>query len=94
MVCVLALGYGKTQGVPHKSKDIKELYQCDGVMPEWFQKGVESALLAPTAKNQQRFVALFQDGVARVNKTTGFYADVDLGIVKYHFEAGSGKRIF
>ena len=39
----------------HKSKSMEEVIQLDGPAPEWFQRGVEVALLAPTAMNQQKF---------------------------------------
>lgn len=52
---VIAIGYGKTQGVPHKSKTPLEVADMSGDVPEWFKKGVEAALLAPTAVNQQKF---------------------------------------
>ena len=88
---VIALGYGTTQGVMHKSKTIDKVSKCHGNMPNWFRAGVEAALLAPTAVNQQKFrFELIGD---RVRATTGwgFYSKVDLGIAKLHFEIGSGK---
>ena len=88
---VIALGYGTTQGVMHKSKTIDKVSKCQGEMPKWFRAGVEAALLAPTAVNQQKFrFELIGD---RVRATTGwgFYSKVDLGIAKLHFEIGSGK---
>ncbi len=39
LICVLALGYGATQGVPHKSKAMSELCNLEDDMPEWFRKG-------------------------------------------------------
>ena len=54
--CLLYTSYGETQGLPHKSKSMEEVIQLDGPAPEWFQKGVEAALLAPTAMNQQKFL--------------------------------------
>lgn len=88
---VIAIGYGTTQGVMHKSKTIDKVSKCHGNMPDWFRAGVEAALLAPTAVNQQKFrFELIGD---RVRATTGwgFYSKVDLGIAKLHFEIGSGK---
>ena len=91
---VIALGYGKTQGVPHQSKAIEEVSKADGEMPEWFQNGVASALLAPTAMNQQKFTLSLRDGKVSAKAGMGFYVKVDLGIVKYHFEIGAGKENF
>lgn len=91
---VIALGYGETQGVPHKSKSIPEVTQLDGEMPDWFKSGVESALLAPTAMNQQKFTFSLENGKVSAKAGMGFYAKVDLGIVKYHFEIGAGTTNF
>lgn len=51
--CVIALGYGATQGVQHPLKPAEKFYECEGVPPTWFMDGLEAALLAPTAINQQ-----------------------------------------
>ncbi|MDR0515132.1 MAG: nitroreductase family protein [Coriobacteriaceae bacterium] len=53
---VIALGYGETQGSPHKTKSIEELSHVSGEMPEWFRAAMEAVRLAPTAINQQRFL--------------------------------------
>lgn len=92
--CLIALGYGATQGVAHKSKPMEALAKADGAMPEWFKKGMEAAMLAPTAMNQQKF--LFELKGEQVSaKVAGFafYTKMDLGIVKYHFEAVTGKQV-
>ncbi len=89
---VIALGYGETNGVPHKGKTVSQISDYRDGDPDWYKAGLEAALLAPTAINQQKFrfsrdgkkVALKVDGF-------GFYTKVDLGIVRYHFEIGSGK---
>lgn len=94
LVCVLSLGYGTTQGIPHKSKELHQICQEEKEMPEWYQKGLESALLAPTAMNQQKFSFLRNDTLVSVRATGGFYSKVDLGIVKYHFEIGAGRNHF
>lgn len=92
---VIALGYGETQGVPHKGKTISDVVATKGDMPDWFRKGVEAALLAPTAVNQQKFVIGMIDGRPAVKISgRGFYTKVDLGIVKYHFEVASGQKVF
>lgn len=88
---VIALGYGETQGVAHKSKALAEVAKADGTMPDWFQKGVNSALLAPTAMNQQKFTFTLHDGQVSAKAGIGFYSKIDLGIAKYHFEIGADK---
>lgn len=92
LFCVLALGYGETQGVPHRSKTFARVASVHGVLPQWFQNGVNAALLAPTAMNQQKFVFTLKGDEVSVKAGRGFYAKVDLGIVKYHFELGSGRE--
>ena len=88
---VIALGYGTTQGVMHKSKTIDKVSKCHGNMPDWFRAGVEAALLAPTAVNQQKFRFELIGDLVRATTGWGFYSKVDLGIAKLHFEIGSGK---
>lgn len=95
LVCVIAIGYGANQGHSHRNRPLKNLYSCTGEIPEWFEKGLHASLLAPTAVNQQRFrFTLVNEHSVRAEATGGFYSDIDLGIVKYHFEAGAGKDNF
>lgn len=93
LALVIAIGYGATQGVPHKSKSINAVSNADENSPEWFVNGVRAALLAPTAMNQQKFFFTLKDGEVTAKPGLGFYAKVDLGIVKYHFELGSGVKL-
>ena len=95
--CVIALGYGAHPGVQHPQKPMENFYESDGIPPEWFRKGLEAALLAPTAVNQQKFrFILHPDNVveAKTLFSMAGYTHVDLGIVKYHFEVGAGKGNF
>ena len=93
--CEIALGYGESQGVQHPQKPADKFYEAEGDVPEWFLAGLESALLAPTAVNQQKFKFILHDG-NKVEAKTFFspwgYTVIDLGIVKYHFEVGAGKE--
>lgn len=88
-VCVISLGYGLTQGTPHKSKAMEKLCKTDGPMPDWFRRGMEAALLAPTAMNQQKFTISLQGNAVSAKAGLGFYTKLDLGIVKCHFELGA-----
>ncbi len=101
--CHIALGYGETQGVGHKVKSVREISNESDLTPKWFKKGVDAALLAPTAVNQQKFFLEyvgFKDysKVPKVAAKPVFsiigYSKMDLGIVKYHFELGAGKDNF
>ena len=96
--CVISLGYGANQGKEHpQKKGIEHFCRVEGTMPEWFHRGMEAALLAPTAVNQQKFEFGLSNG-NQVSAKTRFalssYAKLDLGIVKCHFEIGAGKENF
>lgn len=94
LVCLISLGYGKTAGAAHKSKRLSEVCNYKKDMPEWFLSGMEAALLAPTAMNRQKFYfELLPDNSIKITCGKGLYTKLDLGIVKYHFEVVSGKRI-
>lgn len=93
LACIIALGYGTTQGAAHKSKPVGQLCNCASGMPDWFSKGMGAALLAPTAMNQQKFYITLENGKASAKAGKGFYTKLDLGIVRYHFEAVTGRRV-
>ena len=101
IACYIAIGYGETQGAGHKIKTVEQVSNATADTPSWFKKGVEAALLAPTAVNQQKFSFEYvgmKDGHHRVLAKKGFsligYTQMDLGIAKYHFEIGAGKENF
>ena len=97
IVCYIAIGYGRTQGAGHRIKTAEQVSNVSNITPSWFRKGVEAALLAPTAVNQQKFTFEYvgtKDDRHQVRAKKGFsligYTQIDLGIAKYHFEIGSG----
>ncbi|MBQ9067310.1 MAG: nitroreductase [Clostridia bacterium] len=93
VLLVVAIGYGENQGKPHKSKELEKVVKVEGDMPEWFRKGAEAALLAPTAINQQKFkFILNEDGTVTAKAGLGPHSKADLGIAKYHFELGAGTE--
>lgn len=94
LCCVISLGYGKTHGTPHKSKSPEEVAVIKDDTPEWFINGVNAALLAPTAMNQQSFGFMLDGDKVLAKAGKGILSDMDLGIVKCHFEIGSGKELF
>ena len=89
---VIAIGYGRNQGVPHKTKTYEQVTNVKGDAPQWFIDGVNASLLAPTAMNQQKFMISYRDGMVKITASKWPYANIDLGIVKCHFEIGSGKK--
>ena len=101
--CYIALGYGLIPGKEHKVKTVREVSNASDLTPEWFNRGIDAALLAPTAVNQQKFYIEYlglgdQGGIPLVAAKPLFsmvgYSKMDLGIVKYHFEIGAGKEHF
>ena len=92
LLVIISLGYGETQGVPHKSKSIAELGKADQ-STEWFGRGMEAVSLAPTAVNQQKFLFELKNGKVTAKNLGGFYSNMDLGIAKYHFEAATGHAV-
>ena len=93
LALVIAVGYGATQGVPHKSRLAQAVSDLTPDSPDWYRAGVEAALLAPTAMNQQKFTIVKECEKVTIQAGRGAYSKVDLGIVKYHFELGSGRKI-
>lgn len=61
-------------------------------MPTWFKNGMIAAMMAPTAINQQKFFVELDGEEAVITAKRGPFAKVDLGNVKYHFEAVSGHK--
>ncbi len=93
LVCVIAIGYGENSGSAHKSKPTEKLCTVpEENMPDWFKDGLKAAILAPTAVNQQRFTVSLEDGEPVIKAKLGPMTKLDLGIVKYNFEAASGHK--
>ncbi len=98
----ISIGYGETQGVSHKIKRVEQVSNANDLIPSWFRQGVEAALLAPTAVNQQKFFFEYipaRDGkpvrvLAKRNFSLIGFTQMDLGIAKCHFEIGAGKDHF
>lgn len=93
--CVISLGYGETPGVQHPMKPRERFFEAEGPLPDWFIAGLDAALLAPTAINQQKFkFILHADGrvEARALRSLAGYTRMDLGIARYHFEIGAAPE--
>ena len=98
VVLCVAVGYAAPDGIRvHKIKRPEQVSNISDASPEWFRQGVDAALLAPTAVNQQKF---FFEYIApdRVKPQKGTslvgYTKIDLGIAMYNFEVGAGKENF
>ena len=94
-VILIALGYGQDPGAPRKSKAPAAVSNVAPDSPDWFKRGVEAALLAPTAVNQQKFSFTLDGRTVRAAAgRLGTCLNIDLGIVKCHFELAAGKENF
>ena len=91
---VIAIGYGQTQGNPHKSKTADKISKYNGETPQWFKNGVEALLYAPTALNKQPYMVTGSENNVTITAGDGHFSGIDLGIGKYHFEVGAGKDTF
>ena len=103
IACMIALG--TASGEPertHRRKTVEQVSNAGNETPEWFRRGVEAALKAPTAVNQQRFrfdyLGTDASGRHLVRASRSFslfgYTQMDLGIAKLHFEIGAGDAHF
>lgn len=73
-----------------KTKDVKEMYYTNEVVPENFINGIRAVQKAPSAMNKQPVYFTYNQGkvIARVNGNNIFNA-LDLGIALLHFKIGS-----
>ncbi len=98
VVLCIAVGYGEPDGYrTHKIKRPDQVSNITSDSPEWFKKGVEAALLAPTAINQQKFYFEYiPEDKVKPSKGTSLagYTKIDLGIAMYNFEIGAGRQNF
>lgn len=88
-VAVITFGYAGGEPRAHKIKTFEQVTEPMAVVPDWFRRGVDCALLAPTAVNQQKF-KIGLHGEEPTFRVSGFgpFSKVDLGIVRFHFEVG------
>lgn len=94
VIGVIAVGYGASQGTPHKTKKPEEVSSYMGTAPKWFQNGVEAALLAPTALARQAFWIEGENDQVSIRCDNGIFSGADKGLVKYHFALGAGTENF
>ena len=52
--CVIALGYGATQGVQHLMRPMEQFVKVNGTMPEWPQRGMEAKATSKSASRAFR----------------------------------------
>lgn len=91
---VIAVGHGKTQGFPRKTKSIGALSSVEcAKAPAWFAVAMEAAQLAPTAMNNQNFkITLLSDGrTVRIDAPQSGLNAIDQGIVRRNFEIAANE---
>ena len=91
---IIAVGHGKTQGTPRKTKSVGTLssVECEKA-PAWFAAAMEAAQLAPTAMNNQNFkITLLSDGkTVRIEAPQSGLNVIDEGIVRRNFEIAANE---
>lgn len=92
-VMIIPFGYGRNKGVQHKVRDIGTYCEDIVSIPDWAWSGIKAATLAPTAMNQQKFMFRYEGDSMVLRNKGGFYSKIDLGIVQYHFEVVTGKKL-
>ncbi len=95
LVCVILVGHQTSsikdelirKAMHMKRKTIKERIVADKDLPNWIKDGLESLILAPSAKNTQKAILKYEKDNLRISIDENYYFDlVDLGIAKKHFE--------
>lgn len=89
----ISVGYGMNDGVQHKDRPVSEIADLTDA-PEWFRKGIECVMLAPSGMNKQPISFSQKDGVVSVHHKDSNLSRFDCGIARYHFELGAGKDSF
>lgn len=91
---IIAVGHGKTQGFPRKTKSVETLSSVEcAKAPAWFAAAMEAAQLAPTAMNNQNFkITLLSDGkTVRIDAPQSGLNVIDEGIVRCNFEIAANE---
>ena len=84
-----------TEMNPRRSKKPTDVSNVTDLSPSWFKDGISSALLAPTALNQQKFyIELINQNTVSIKSFPGPFSLFDKGIVKCNFEIAAGKDNF
>ena len=104
LVCILVIGNVKrTKSLKEKiigrrglkKKSFEELLlECDVTVPEWIGKGIEYAILAPSAMNVNPVGYSYRKGELScfvANRKTNM-EEVDIGISMAHFRIGAHKE--
>lgn len=97
LICVIIVGKVKETTLKEKmiraviSKNRKTIEQRlisdTNILPSWLLEGMEAVRLAPSAKNSQKPIFEYKQGIVSASVPNDYEFDlVDLGIAKKHFE--------
>lgn len=103
LVCVITVGQvPKTEtmkerliykAIHRSTKTVEELSQVCGEPPAWFQKGMKAVQKAPSTRNTQKVLFVYENGHLQATVPETYKFDlVDLGIAKLHFSLAAGGR--
>lgn len=97
---VIALGYPAVPGCQHPMKDPRKVAPDYDAAPDWYRRGVDAVLLAPSALNKQPYdISMAGDATVRLRIVHGMlslakgYAALDRGIARLHFAIGAGRPV-
>ncbi|MDO4400379.1 MAG: nitroreductase family protein [Coriobacteriia bacterium] len=98
----IAIGHGRNQGASKEAKSASDISNLNADSPEWFRRGIQAVLLAPTVLDEQAVrIDLLDDSnpdgrrhVRIIAAEKGHFNYVDFGIAKYHFETVAGTENF
>lgn len=77
-----------------KPVEITDMFVIDGAPAPWLVGGMQAVMKAPSAINKMKPKFKVLAGIVDVRVEDDFYLDrVDLGIMKLHFELGSGGAV-
>ncbi len=97
LICVIAIGKVKAETIKermirkamsNKRKSIKERLISDTeTIPKWLTEGLKAVTLIPSARNSQKAMFEYQNGIVYTKVHNDYEFDlVDLDIAKKHFE--------
>lgn len=93
MAIGISIGFGADDGKPHRSKTMGEMADISDA-PDWFVRGMECVMLAPSGVNRQPIRFSQRDGIVSVSYRPTNLTDIDCGIARFHFELGAGTENF
>ncbi len=103
LVCLITIGKPSekipfmnkliTKAMHRKSKEAKDFYESNIIVPGWFISSIEAVKRAPSAINSQKVRFRYSDNEVKVFVPLTAATDmIDLGIAKLHFEVLCNRK--